>query len=625
MTDVVAGHALTLNREGNERAHAAPPLFAPHRACLIADVRDGLSVEIQLVLDHLSQRGCSAKVLAIPQGQSPADLRSMPYVHSEQPAVVNVRHKHAPMVIDPLLFRGAMVPLQSIWSALDLPGAGELLTECVKHEARVYVATTWNHLLPAAVAAAYHDATLLFMPDEQEFVRRPVVPGSEALISVLHEQLVPSAVRQVLVPTAPQAGPYSAIFDGRISDLQTLSAPPHALPERTRLVAELIETSAIGATRRNYLDEHHGMGATLAALHPESHPLLSISVPTFNRAPLLVHTLSSVCAQAARYGLEALLEIVVSDNDSSDHTLAMLSQLAQHTRVPVRYHRNATNMGVGLNVVHALDRARGEFCCVLGDDDFLVEGTLPRLLHALLAPRDVALVIFRAHAAPFPYTGPTRISMQDVARDWFYHIGNLGLAVVRREHYAPALASRDWNELQRFWPQTQTYFHAMLSAAGDAPALAVPEVVVFHPLHRILTTYTGRYLWDEGFFSLFDVALRLQPAMPAWFMPTLVAHYFVPRGDAITAAMINEYAATDTAAHKQLALHAMRDALQLCMRLQHRLGPDAGRVLERISVALLRYAAPTTADSYAQIVGILNDALPDDATSASVSAASHAA
>ncbi len=625
MTGSVAGNAVVLNHGGSARTQAATPLFAPHHACLIADVQGELSIELQLVLDHLTQRGCSAKVLAVPQGQLPADLRTMPYVQSEQPAVVNVRHKHAPMVIDPLLFRGAMAPLQPIWSTLDLPGAGELLTECIKHEARVYVASCWSHLLPAAVAAAYHDATLLFMPDEQELERSPVVSGSESLISVLHEQLVPFAVRRVLVPTARQAGPYRAIFDGGICDLQMSSASPHSLNERTRLVAELIEEGAIGARRRNYLDEHGEVGATLAALRPEAHPLLSISIPTFNRAPLLMHTLSSVCAQAARYGVEALLEIVVSDNDSPDHTHVMLSQLAQHTRVPVRYHKNPTNMGVGFNVVNALDLSVGEFCCLLGDDDFLVEGTLPRLLHALLAPSDVALVLFRAHAAPFPHNRPTRISMQDVARDWFYHIGNLGLAVVRREHYAPALASRDCNELQRFWPQTQTYFHAMLLAGGDAPALAVPDVVVFHPLHRVLTAYTGRYLWDEGFFSLFDVALRLQPEMPAWFMPTLVAHYFVPRGDAITAAMIKEYAATDSTPHREQALHAMRDALQLCMRHRDRLGSDAGRVLERISVALLRYAAPSTADAYAQIVGMLNDAVTDDAISASASEASHVA
>lgn len=601
------------------------PLFAPHHACLIADVGEALSVDVPLVLDHLAQRGCSAKVLAVPAGQTPASLRTLPYIASEQPAIVHVRHKHAPMVIDPLLFRGAMVPLQNLWSALRQPGADELLVECVKHEARVYVATRWSHLLPAAVAAAYHDAALLFMPDEHELAQRPVQPGSEALLSVLHEQLVPFAVQRVFVPATAQASAYEAIFPSRVCDVQAQSAAPHSLTERTRCIAGLVEAGAIGARRRQYLDEHGETGAMLAALHPESHPLLTIAIPTFNRAPLLVHTLSSVCAQASRYGLEGLLEIVISDNCSTDDTAALVTQFAQSTRVPVRYHCNPTNRGVGFNVVNALELAQGEFCCVLGDDDFLVEGTLPRLLHALLAPADVALVLFRAHGAAFPFTRPTRIGMEDVARDWFYHIGNLGLAIVRRAHCAQALATRDRSELQRFWPQTQTYFHAMLAASNDAPALAVPDVVVFHPLHRVLTRYSGRYLWDEGFFSLFDVALRLQPEMPAWFMPTLVSHYFVPRGDSITAAMIDEYATVDSDHDREQALCAMRDALRMCLQYRDRLGPDAGRVLERISVALLRYAAPSSADAYARIVGMLNDAVTDEAISASVSAASHSA
>ncbi len=619
------GTPVALNHGASSRSTVTTPLFAPHHVCLIADVQGDLPVALHLVLDQLAQRGCSAKSLVVPRGQTPADLRTLPYIVSEQPAIVNVRHKHAPMVIDALLFRGAMAPLQQIWSALNQPGASELLVECVKHEARVYVATCWHHLLPAAVAAAYHEAALLFLPDELELTKRPVGAGSEELVSALHEQLVPFAVQRVIAPVTAQAIAYEPVFAGRVSDAQALSAAPHSLTERTRVIAELIETSAIGARRRNYLDEHFETGDALAALRAESHPLLSISIPTFNRAPLLAHTVSSICAQASRYGLEALLEIVVSDNDSTDATHAMLDQLAQHTRVRVRYHKNATNMGVGFNVVNALDIAQGEFCCVLGDDDFLVEGTLPRLMYALLAPTDVALVLFRAHGAAFPYNEPTRISMQAVARDWFYHIGNLGLAIVRREHYAHALASRDRNELQRFWPQTQTYFHAMLAAGDDAPALAVPEVVVFHPLHRVLTTYTGRYLWDEGFFSLFDVALRLQPEMPAWFMPTLVSHYFIPRGDAITTAMIDDYSTADSESDKALALLAMRDALQLCLRARDRLGEDAGRVLERISVALLRYAAPVSVESYVQIVGMLNDAVTEDAISASVSAASQIA
>jgi hypothetical protein len=89
--------------------------------------------------------------------------------------------------------------------------------------------------------------------------------------------------------------------------------------------------------------------------------------------------------------------------------------------------------------------------------------------------------------------------------------------------------------------------------------------------------------------------------------------------------MINEYASTDAAAHKEQALRAMRDALQLCLRHHDRLGSDAGRVLERISVALLRYAAPATADAYAQVVAMLNEPVTDDPVDASVSAESQVA
>lgn len=104
---------------------------------------------------------------------------------------------------------------------------------------------------------------------------------------------------------------------------------------------------------------------------------LSICIPTYNRAAFLGEALDSVIRQATDE-----VEIVISDNASTDHTEALVRDY--QSRFPrIRYHRNPENLGADRNFLKVVEIAQGEYCWLLGSDDALVDGAIETLLSRL--------------------------------------------------------------------------------------------------------------------------------------------------------------------------------------------------------------------------------------------------
>jgi glycosyltransferase involved in cell wall biosynthesis len=93
--------------------------------------------------------------------------------------------------------------------------------------------------------------------------------------------------------------------------------------------------------------------------------LVSIGVPTFNRARDLERAIRSALSQDYEN-----LEVVVSDNASTDNTDDLCRSLAASDR-RIRYLRQATNRGSTANFGAVREMARGEFFMWLGDDDWI--------------------------------------------------------------------------------------------------------------------------------------------------------------------------------------------------------------------------------------------------------------
>jgi glycosyltransferase involved in cell wall biosynthesis len=81
-------------------------------------------------------------------------------------------------------------------------------------------------------------------------------------------------------------------------------------------------------------------------------------------------------------GLENEVEVIVSDNCSSDDTGLVVQQARQYG--PLTYHRNETNIGAGPNFFLSVNEwAKGDYCWLIGDDDYLMKGSVARLVATL--------------------------------------------------------------------------------------------------------------------------------------------------------------------------------------------------------------------------------------------------
>jgi glycosyltransferase involved in cell wall biosynthesis len=95
-----------------------------------------------------------------------------------------------------------------------------------------------------------------------------------------------------------------------------------------------------------------------------AYPLVSIGVPTFNRARgFLPECLKSILAQSYPN-----LEIIVSDNCSTDDTCALVKNLEDRR---IRFFSHAFNIGANNNFNFCLRQARGAYFLLLQDDDLI--------------------------------------------------------------------------------------------------------------------------------------------------------------------------------------------------------------------------------------------------------------
>ena len=94
-------------------------------------------------------------------------------------------------------------------------------------------------------------------------------------------------------------------------------------------------------------------------------PLVSVCIPTYNRARKLQRAVDALLASSYKN-----LEIIISDNASSDDTENICTALAQSDR-RIRYFRHSENQGPTANFEFARSQATGKYFLWHGDDDYL--------------------------------------------------------------------------------------------------------------------------------------------------------------------------------------------------------------------------------------------------------------
>jgi len=109
---------------------------------------------------------------------------------------------------------------------------------------------------------------------------------------------------------------------------------------------------------------------------------ITICIPTFNRDTRLLVCLQSL--EAATCLLTTPIEILVSDNASSDRTFEILQDWHfSNTAVTFNFHRNLVNVGGYENIKVLINAAQGEYLLWCTDDDFLLPDSIKNILTML--------------------------------------------------------------------------------------------------------------------------------------------------------------------------------------------------------------------------------------------------
>lgn len=257
-------------------------------------------------------------------------------------------------------------------------------------------------------------------------------------------------------------------------------------------------------------------------------PLLTVGIPTWNRARYVAEGVDSLAADIEAHSLQDDVEILVSDNGSEDSTRAVIGErMARHPFV--RYVRNERNMGVKFNVLQAICLAAGRYSMFLGDDDRLTEGSLAAIVARLRANPGLPALFVQYDAPDQVFKGvreDTFMTLEEIYADYFYDIGNAGMFVLDAERARRVIEERGVDYFIDNWPQTQVI---CLSLAGQGrPALVTNIGAVNNDLHGPLAVYTSTYLWQVGFADLFLAARDMRPVLGDEFW-WRVTDYLYPR------------------------------------------------------------------------------------------------
>lgn len=110
-----------------------------------------------------------------------------------------------------------------------------------------------------------------------------------------------------------------------------------------------------------------------------NNPAISVCIPTYNRADCLRQCLESIFFQISNTDLNGQVEVVVSNNASTDHTQSVLESF-KSGYANLKVLKNESNLGFDKNVLNCVAAASGDFCWLLGDDDALFETALKHAL-----------------------------------------------------------------------------------------------------------------------------------------------------------------------------------------------------------------------------------------------------
>jgi abequosyltransferase len=110
------------------------------------------------------------------------------------------------------------------------------------------------------------------------------------------------------------------------------------------------------------------------------NPLISVCIPSYNRASVLPALLDSIVAQGCPH-----FEIVICEDRSPEREKIHEIVIRYQAGYPglIRYFENETNLGYDGNLRRLIECASGRYCLFMGNDDLMCPGALSAVASAV--------------------------------------------------------------------------------------------------------------------------------------------------------------------------------------------------------------------------------------------------
>ncbi|GGI58038.1 glycosyltransferase family 2 protein [Winogradskyella haliclonae] len=120
-------------------------------------------------------------------------------------------------------------------------------------------------------------------------------------------------------------------------------------------------------------------------------PLVSICIPTYNGETYIEECLNSALSQTYKN-----IELIISDDASSDRTLALINRLKENTEIPIHIFHHAPK-GIGANWNNCIKNSNGQYIKFLFQDDVLAPDCVEKLVNVMFSESNIALVYAKRH------------------------------------------------------------------------------------------------------------------------------------------------------------------------------------------------------------------------------------
>ncbi|PHV62799.1 glycosyltransferase [Cyanobacterium aponinum] len=230
--------------------------------------------------------------------------------------------------------------------------------------------------------------------------------------------------------------------------------------------------------------------------------LLSVVVPTYNRAKYLDRCLKSVLFEQVN---SCEFELIVNDNASPDNTQDIVQEYLEDPRI--KYYRNEENIGMVRNFYVSTKRANGKYVLWLSDDDWLLPNAISDIMKVISAYPEVGYIF-----SPLPTVddrnGKVFYTRKDFENDQYIEAGinNMFKYVDASWAFSRQVLKKDYIDWKT-WERNVDNAYNLVIVVGrimlNYPFYYIAKDIVMH-------TYYNKVHWEEFGSNEADIELFTQ-------------------------------------------------------------------------------------------------------------------